>query len=84
VSHGIGLFDKVNTFRVRYLLSRQWTVQAETGRGTGADVLYRLERGESGLSQAWPVPSTHPRPRTADKSYVTTRMSPRAPKAPEH
>jgi translocation and assembly module TamB len=45
VSHGIGLFDKVNTFRARYLLTHRWTVQAETGRGTGADVLYRLERG---------------------------------------
>ena len=45
VSYGVGLFDKVNTFRVRYLMSRRWTVQAETGRGTGADVMYRLERG---------------------------------------
>jgi translocation and assembly module TamB len=46
VSHGIGLFDRINTFRVRYLLSPAWTVQAETGKGTGTDVLYRIERGQ--------------------------------------
>ncbi len=45
VSHGYGLFDQVSTFRARYLLSKQVTVQAETGAGSGGDVLYRLERG---------------------------------------
>jgi translocation and assembly module TamB len=45
VSHGYGLFDRVNTFRARYLLKKQVTVQAETGEGTGGDILYRLERG---------------------------------------
>jgi translocation and assembly module TamB len=44
VSHGIGLFDRISTFRARYRLSSKWTLQAETGRGTGTDVLYRVER----------------------------------------
>jgi translocation and assembly module TamB len=45
VSYGIGLFDPISTLRLRYLLSRKWTLQAETGTATGADVLYRVERG---------------------------------------
>ena len=45
VSHGYGLFDQVSTFRARYLVSKKVTVQAETGAGSGGDVLYRLERG---------------------------------------
>ena len=45
VSYGIGLFDPISTLRLRYLLSRKWTLQAETGAETGADLLYRIERG---------------------------------------
>jgi translocation and assembly module TamB len=45
VSYGIGLFDPVSTFRMRYILSSKWLLQAETGEGTGADLLYRIERG---------------------------------------
>ncbi len=45
VSYGIGLFEPVNTFRVRYLLNDKWTLQAESGEGTSADALYMLERG---------------------------------------
>ena len=45
VSYGIGLFDPISTLRLRYLLSKKWTVQAETGAETGADLLYRIERG---------------------------------------
>lgn len=44
VSYGIGLFKAVNTFRIRYLINRKWTLQAETGEGTSADILYTLER----------------------------------------
>ena len=44
VAYGIGLFDPVNTFRIRYLLSDKWTLQAETGAGTSADALYTIER----------------------------------------
>jgi autotransporter translocation and assembly factor TamB len=45
VSYGIGLFDPISTLRLRYLLSRKWTLQAETGAETGADLLYKIERG---------------------------------------
>lgn len=44
VAYGIGLFKAVNTFRIRYLISRKWTLQAESGEGTSADVLYTIER----------------------------------------
>lgn len=46
VGYGIGLFDHVSNFKVRYLLSSRWTVVGETGRATSADVLYRIERGQ--------------------------------------
>lgn len=45
VSYGVGLFEPTNIFRLRYLLSSRWTLQAETGRAAGADALYRIERG---------------------------------------
>ena len=45
VSYGIGLFDPVSTVRLRYILSSKWTLQAETGEATGADLLYRVEAG---------------------------------------
>ncbi|HEX7183489.1 MAG TPA: translocation/assembly module TamB domain-containing protein [Thermoanaerobaculia bacterium] len=45
VSFGMGLFEPVNTFRIRYLLSDKWTLQAESGDETGADMLYTIERG---------------------------------------
>lgn len=47
VSYGVGLFVPVSTFRLRYLLSGAWTVQAETGAGTGADLLYSIEQGHA-------------------------------------
>ncbi len=48
VSYGIGLFDPISTLRLRYLLSRKWTIQAEAGAATGADILYRIEKGSEG------------------------------------
>ncbi len=45
VSYGVGLFEPISTFRMRYTLSRLWTFQAETGRATGADLMYRIESG---------------------------------------
>jgi translocation and assembly module TamB len=44
VSYGIGLFDPVSTLRLRYILSRRWTLQAETGEETGADALFKVQR----------------------------------------
>jgi autotransporter translocation and assembly factor TamB len=45
LSYGIGLFDPVSTLRLRYVLSSRWTLQAEKGAATGADLLYRIEAG---------------------------------------
>jgi translocation and assembly module TamB len=46
VGYGIGLFEAVNTFRIRYLLTDALALEAMTGEGTSADLLYTLERGE--------------------------------------
>lgn len=45
VSYGYGLFESMSLFRVRYILSRRWTIQAETGETTSTDIHYRIERG---------------------------------------
>jgi len=47
VMYGIGLFQPITTFRVRYIVSSKWTLQAESSTETGADVLYTLERGKT-------------------------------------
>lgn len=44
VSYGIGLFDPVSTLRLRYILSRRWSLQAETGEETGADAMLKIQR----------------------------------------
>jgi translocation and assembly module TamB len=45
VSYGLGLFEPINTFRIRYILNKRYTLQAEdSGTGTGADILYVRER----------------------------------------
>lgn len=54
VTYGIGLFEPISTFRIRYILGREWTLQAEQGTETGADFLYTVERGKGG---ATPVPT---------------------------
>jgi translocation and assembly module TamB len=55
VNFGVGLFEPINTFTIRYLLGRQWSLQAQqgaaiTGQGqaTGVDLLYTVERGKGG------------------------------------
>ncbi|MBA2626374.1 MAG: translocation/assembly module TamB domain-containing protein [Gemmatimonadales bacterium] len=47
VTYGIGLFEPISTLRLRYLISRRWTLQAERGVAMGADVLFKAERGEA-------------------------------------
>ncbi len=47
VMYGIGLFQPVSTFRVRYIVNSKWTLQAESRSETGADILYTLERGRT-------------------------------------
>jgi translocation and assembly module TamB len=44
VSYGLGLFEPINTFRIRYILNKRYTLQAESGTGTSADILYTRER----------------------------------------
>jgi translocation and assembly module TamB len=46
VSYGIGLFQSINTFRIRYIINKNFTLQADSGQttqGTGADILYTKE-----------------------------------------
>ncbi len=44
VSYGIGLFEPVNTIRMRYTLSPIWQLQTEYGVESGGDILYTIER----------------------------------------
>lgn len=44
VSYGIGLFDAVNTFSLRYKLNDRLTLQAASGTNSSADLVYTLER----------------------------------------
>ena len=53
VTYGLGLFEPVSTFKIRYLLGREWSLQAEqSGVATGADILYSVERGKGGATPA--------------------------------
>ncbi len=44
VSYGLGLFENFNVFVVSYQISRLWTLQAESGTHSSADLLYTIER----------------------------------------
>ncbi len=44
VAYGVGLFDRINIFRVRYEFTRRWSVQAESSRESSADVFFTFER----------------------------------------
>jgi translocation and assembly module TamB len=44
VAYGVGLYQPVNVLRVRYIISRKLSVQAETGTRDSGDILYRIER----------------------------------------
>jgi translocation and assembly module TamB len=45
VSYGVGLFEPVNTLRIRYSLTSKLTLQAQTGTYDATDILFRIERG---------------------------------------
>ncbi len=48
VQYGIGLFTGESLLRVNYILSKTWTVRAETtAQGNGADLLYTRELGKN-------------------------------------
>jgi len=44
VSYGIGLLGSFNTFNLRYMISEQWQLKAESGESHGADLMYTFER----------------------------------------
>jgi translocation and assembly module TamB len=46
VSYGIGLFEQVNTVKLRYAFSRRWRLETESSsEASGGDVIYNIERG---------------------------------------
>lgn len=44
VSYGIGLLEAFNTVLVRYRISDQWQLKAESGEVHGADIIFSIER----------------------------------------
>ena len=44
VSYGLGLFDTVNTLRLRYQINRRLSVEATSGEEAAADLFYTFER----------------------------------------
>lgn len=44
VSYGLGLFDTVNTLRLRYQLNQRLSVEATSGEDSAADFFYTFER----------------------------------------
>ncbi len=44
VSYGIGLIGSFNTLNLRYRISDQWQLKAESGESHGADLMYTFER----------------------------------------
>lgn len=44
LGYTLGLFGAPNVLRIGYRIGGGWVVQAETGSGEGADVLYVIER----------------------------------------
>lgn len=43
VQYGMGLFQNIYVFRVRYELTENWKIQTETGQYSGGDILYQWE-----------------------------------------
>lgn len=58
VSYGIGVFDRIGSWKMRYSLTRRVTVQTETGRESGADLFYKFERGGTRQSSEPPDEKT--------------------------
>jgi len=44
VSYGVGLIGSFNTLNLRYRISDQWQLKAESGESHGADLMYTFER----------------------------------------
>lgn len=44
VSYGIGLFDAINTFNMRYKLTDRLALEAASGSGSSTDLIYTIEK----------------------------------------
>ena len=44
LSYGVGLFESLSTAKLRYNISRRWSVEAQQGAETSADVLFKIEK----------------------------------------
>lgn len=44
ISYGVGMLDRLNTLRLRYQIGRHWTLEAESGLQSGADLLYTIDK----------------------------------------
>ena len=44
VSYGIGLFDAINTFNMRYKLTDKFALEAASGSGSSTDLIYTIEK----------------------------------------
>ncbi len=45
VGYGVGLYQPISTFRIRYLLTSKWSIESVTGDERATDILYRFETG---------------------------------------
>lgn len=46
VSYGIGIFESVNTLKLRYAFAPRWRLETETSsKASGGDLIYNIERG---------------------------------------
>jgi len=45
VGYGVGIYQPISTFRIRYLLSSKWSIESMTGDERATDLLYRFETG---------------------------------------
>jgi len=45
IAYGIGLYDTSDSFRVRYDVTGRWSLEAESGDESSADLLFVFERG---------------------------------------
>jgi translocation and assembly module TamB len=45
VGYGVGLYEPISTFRIRYLLSSKWSIETISGDERATDLLYRSDTG---------------------------------------
>ena len=76
VGYGIGLYEPISTFRLRYLLSARWSVEAITGDQQSTDLLYRIERGGPADE---PAEAEVEADETVESEQLDTGDSPEAP-----